>query len=69
MTLEGIVKNGVIVPDGSPTPEGTRVRMEVVEDDLDDVSPPPSTETHEEFLASLRESVASVNDGQGVESR
>ncbi len=72
MTLEGIVKNGVIVPDGPPPPEGARVRMEVVEDDPDDwenAPPPPTTETREEFLASLRESIANVNDGQGVEAR
>ena len=69
MTIEGIVKNGVIVPDGPPPPEGARVRMEVVEDDFDDVPPPPTTETHEEFLASLRQSIADVNDGQGVEAR
>ena len=67
MILEGIVKNGVIVPDGPPPPEGARVRMEVVEDDLEDwenVPPPPTTETREEFLASLRESIAAVQAGQ-----
>ncbi len=64
MTLEGIVKNGVIVPDGPPPPEGARVRMEVVEDDFDDVPPPHTTETREEFLAGLRESIAAMDAGE-----
>jgi len=68
MALEGTVQNGVIVPDGPPPPESTWVRMEIVEDDFDDVAPPP-TETREEFLTSLRESIANVNDGQGVDAR
>lgn len=69
MALEGTVVNGVLVFDGPPPPEGTRVRMEIVEDDFDDVAPPPPTETREEFLTSLRESIANVNDGQGVDAR
>jgi hypothetical protein len=38
MTREGTVVNGVIVPDGSmpPLPEGTRVRVWLVEDAEDD---------------------------------
>ena len=72
MTLEGIVKNGVIVPDGPPPPEGARVRMEVVEDDPDDwenAPPPPTTETREEFLASLREGIAEAKAGGGRPAR
>lgn len=66
MTLEGTIRNGVIVPDdGAPLPDGTRVRYELFADDEgdDDFGPPPSTETREEFLASLRESVADARAG------
>ena len=41
--------------------------MEVVEDDPDDwenAPPPPTTETREEFLDSLRQSIAAVQAGQ-----
>ncbi len=74
MTLEGTVVNGTIVLDGAPPlHEGARVRVELTgADDLEDwenAPPPPTTETHEEFLASLRESIANVNDGQGMEAR
>jgi len=68
MTLEGTVKNGLIVPDGPPPPEGARVRMEVVEetpDDWEDAPPPPTTETREEYLASLRQSIADAKAGKG----
>lgn len=65
MTLEGTIRNGVIVPDaGHPLPDGARVRYELLVDDGDDdVDPPPTTETHEEFLQSLRDSVAEVKAG------
>jgi len=66
MTLGGTVKNGVIVPDGAPPPDGTRVRMEVVEDDpnaWENFTPPPTTETRAEFLDSLRQSIADVKAG------
>jgi hypothetical protein len=70
MTLEGTVVNGVIVPDGGANlPEGTRVRFVVTEDDLDDVSPPPTTETDEEFLASLREGIEDAKAGRGRPAR
>lgn len=67
MVLEGVVRGGVIVPEGEPPPEGTRVRYHPVvvpDDDEDDFGPPPPrTETREEFLASLRESVAEARAG------
>ena len=50
-------------------PEGARVRMEVVEDDFDDVPPPHTTETREEFLDSLREGIAEAKAGGGRPAR
>ena len=65
MVLEGTVVNGVIVPDGPPPPEGTRVRVEfAADDDWEDAPPPPDTETREEFLESLRQSIAEVAAGE-----
>ena len=65
MTLEGTVVNGVIVLDGDPElPEGARVSVELAaEDDWDDIGPPP-TETYEEHLAILRESIEDAKAGQ-----
>lgn len=68
MTLEGTVRNGTIVLDGAPQlSEGIRVRVEV--EDEDDVGPPPSTETREEFLASLREGIEEIKAGGGRPAR
>jgi hypothetical protein len=68
MTLEGTVVNGVIVPDGAPhLPEGARVRIEVAPDDPDaweNAPAPPSGETREELLASLRDSIAEAKAGE-----
>ena len=74
MTVEGTVVNGVIVLDGpSRLPEGVKVRVEVVDDDadeLDDIPPPPTTETYEEHLAILRQSIEEMKAGVGgVEAR
>ena len=69
MTWEGTIVNGAFVPDGPPPfPEGTRVRVESVEDadlwdELATMPPPPVTETREEFLESLRQSYADVKAG------
>jgi hypothetical protein len=67
MPLEGTVVNGVIVLDGAPQlPEGARVRVELAADDPDaweNAPPPPSTESREELLASLRESIAEAKAG------
>lgn len=69
MSFAGTVVNGSIVLDGSPhLPEGSRVEVELVEeDDLDaelaSCPPPPVTETYEEVLESLRQSHAEVKAG------
>jgi hypothetical protein len=78
MELEGIVSNGVIVPDESCSlPEGTRVRIEVatdLDDELDrltlpDPSLPPdhpdAPYDREIELAILRESIAEMKAGGG----
>jgi|GEM_PF-4915978 len=46
-------------------PEDTRVRVEFTEADLDDIAPPPTGETREELLVSLRESVSEAKAGRG----
>ena len=70
MVRLGTMRNGVIVPDEPDTiPEGTRVALDLTADDgegawPDDAPPPPSTETREEFLASLREDIAAIRAGE-----
>lgn len=70
MVQHGTVVNGVIVPDGPPPPDGTRVVFQTeatADDDMWDelakVPPPPATETREEYLQSLRDSIAEVEAG------
>jgi len=71
MTIEGTVVNGVLVFDGPPPPEGTRLRLEMPDadddlwDELSKVPPPPTTETYEEHLANLRLSMQDAKDGLG----
>jgi hypothetical protein len=69
MTLRGTVVNGAIVLDGSPAlPEGARVVVELAGDDdvwPADLAPPPPTETYEEHLAILRQSIADKEAGRG----
>jgi hypothetical protein len=64
MTVEGTVVGGHVRLDRPASlPEGTRVRL-VTEDDDWAVPPPPEPdETREEFLASIRESVAAAKVG------
>jgi hypothetical protein len=72
MTLEGTVVNGQIVLDaGTSLPEGARVRIELEpNDELDNLPPPPQTETYEEHLAMLRQSIEEAKAGiGGVEAR
>lgn len=77
MELEGIVSNGVIVPDESCSlPEGTRVRIEVatdLDDELDrltlpDPSLPPdhpdAPYDRENELAILRRSIEAMHAGE-----
>jgi len=71
MTLEGTVVNGQVVFPGAPRlPEGFVVRAaftdpdDELEAELANVPPPPQTETYEEHLALLRQSVAEVRAGK-----
>jgi hypothetical protein len=71
MTLEGTVVNGQVVFPGAPKlPEGFVVRAVLTDPDdeleagLANVPPPPLTETYEEHLAILRQSIAEVRAGQ-----
>jgi len=72
MVQFGTVVNGVLVFDGPPPPEGTRLRLEPTDvdddlwDELDKMPPPLPTETREEFLESLRQSIEDVKAGQGI---
>ena len=65
MVQRGTVRNGVIVPEGPPPPEGTVVVFEPSGADTDEDSGdmPPSTETREEILESLRQSIAETKAG------
>ncbi len=71
MTLDGTVVNGVVVFDGSRTlAEGTRVRVEVEGADTDEwpgglASP---TDSYEEHLTKLRQSIADAEAGVGLVS-
>lgn len=71
MTLEGIVRGIVMIPEGTPPSEGARVRHKLLDADEDDgIGPLPTTETREEILAAIRESVAEARAGVGgVEAR
>ena len=66
----GTMRNGVIVPDEPDTiPEGRRITLDFAEDEEDgawpaDCPPPPSTETREELIASLREDLAAIRAGE-----
>lgn len=70
MVQRGTVRNGVIVPDGPPPPEGTEVVFELVGaddglwDEPEQLPPPPATESREEFLESLRQSIAAAEAGE-----
>lgn len=64
MTLEGTVVNGAIVLDnGARLPEGERVRVELVDDDL---APPPEPYDRDKELAILREALEDVKAGRGM---
>jgi hypothetical protein len=68
MTLEGTVVNGVIVLDRGPQlAEGTRVRIEVEDDD--DLGPPSEPYDREKELAILRESIEDMKAGRTVDAR
>lgn len=68
MALEGTVVNGVLVFDGPPPPDGTRLRVELSDADSDlwdELArvPPPPTDTYEEHLEALRQSIAEMKAG------
>ena len=65
MPVLGTIVNGkVVLDEPSSLPEGSRVTL-LLEDDDEDFGPPPMvTETHAEFLASLRESMDDVSNGR-----
>jgi len=65
MSLLGTVVKGVIVLDGDPPlPEGARVRVSLDDIELDDLPLPSTSETHEEHLAALRESIEDMKAGR-----
>jgi len=73
MSFPGTVVNGSIVLDGAPRlPEGSRVDVSFLDEDdeldaeLAAMPIPPETETHEEFLESLRQSLADVKAGRNL---
>jgi hypothetical protein len=66
MTLEGTVVNGMIVLDtGAQLPEGTRVRVELADED-DDLFPPPEPYDRDKELAILHEALEDVRAGRGM---
>lgn len=65
MTVAGTVVNGMVVLDtGARLPEGARVRVELNDEELDGVEPHP-TETYEQHLSHLRQSIADAKAGVG----
>lgn len=70
MTVEGVVMNGRVIASAPESwPDGSRVSVELLgEDELDRelaaMPIPPDTETHEEFLESLRQAHADVKAGK-----
>jgi len=58
MMRRGTVVNGVIVPEGPPLPEGTQVVIDPCVEGLF------TNETHEEFIESLRQSIAEAEAGE-----
>jgi len=66
MTVEGTVVNGMVVLDtGASLPEGSRVRVALSDDDDLAVELPHATETYQEHLAILRQSITDAKAGVG----
>lgn len=62
MTQLGTMQGGVIVPDDAAAwPDGTRIAFEPATDLTSDFGPP--TDSYDEHLAKLRESVAAMKAG------
>ena len=65
MSLAGTIVNGAIRLDGNPPLlEGVRVWVEFEDRDEFDDLPPPATETYEQHLAILRQSIAEARAGK-----
>lgn len=70
MTVEGVVMNGRVIATAPESwPDGSRVSVALLQDDdldaeLAAMPPPPETETQEEFLESLRQSIADIKAGK-----
>ena len=62
MVPRGTVVNGVIVPDGPPPPEGTRVMFD--HDEVYEYPHPMAAYDEEKELALLRESFAELDAGK-----
>jgi hypothetical protein len=62
MVQRGTVLNGVIVPDGPPPPDGTRVMFE--KDDVFEYPHPLAPYDREKELALLRASIAEMDAGE-----
>lgn len=70
MALTGQVVNGEIVLDGaSRLPEGSQVRVELTEDDDDEIGPPLEPFDRVKELAILRESIEDMKAGKGRPAR
>jgi hypothetical protein len=61
MQSSGTVRNGVIVPDGPPPPDGTRVHFQVEE--RFEYPHPMAPYDREKEIALLRESIAKAEEG------
>jgi hypothetical protein len=67
VTLQGTIISGRVELDSPANlPNGTRVRVELLDDNLD---PPLTPEDHEAEIAALRESLQDAADGRGTEAR
>jgi len=67
VTLQGTIISGRVELDSPANlPNGTRVRVELLDDDL---YPPLTPENHETEIAALRESLQDAADGRGIEAR
>ncbi len=70
MVLTGQVVNGEIVLDGaSRLPEGSQVRVELTEGDVDEIGPPLEPFDRVKELALLRESIEDMKAGRGRPAR
>jgi hypothetical protein len=66
--LKGIVRNGKLVVDETPTdlPEGTEVELVLVEPPIDDATDDLDDEERARLHGSLRESIEQMENGEGI---